>query len=304
MGKKLSMNEWLFVLGTYSNLNVQEKYRLFYEMAETFVWRQLPEEKETRTTQTKLIKKLSTEKKASFVRYLEALDVGAELKNYQDLGIGWTTILSEDYPSVLSEIAYPPVVLFYKGNFTLVQQHDWLGVVGARDNSDYGVRALNKILPPLFETTNKKIGIVSGLARGIDAHAHHTCIQNGGRTIGVIGTGLDRKYPYENSDLQTEMEESHLVLSEYPVGAKPFKHHFPERNRIIAGLSRGVLVVEAKKRSGSLITAYNAIDENRDVFAVPGGIFHQNSEGGNRLIQLGGILTLQAEDILKEWFYI
>src|SRR5699024_12102616 len=156
----------------------------------------------------------------------------------------------------------------------------------------------------LILKADKEIGIVSGLAKGIDTKAHQVTLKATGHTIGVIGTGLDRYYPFENRTLQRKMVEEHLVVSDYTMGSKPLKFHFPERNRIIAGLSRGILVVEAKKRSGSLITAYNALDESRDVFAVPGSIFDQTTEGCHRLIQLGGILTKNSDDILKEWMYI
>ena len=142
------------------------------------------------------------------------------------------------------------------------------------------------------------------MAKGIDTEAHIQALKSNGKTVGVIGSGLNVFYPYKNRSLQELLSEEQLVISEYPMGASPLKFHFPERNRIIAGLSRGVLVIEAKKRSGSLITAYNALDEDRDVFAVPGSIFEENREGNHRLIQLGAVLTTNSEDILKEWYII
>ena len=160
------------------------------------------------------------------------------------------------------------------------------------------------VLSDLLKQTNREIGIISGLAKGIDTEAHLTTIKQSGHTIGVVGTGLDIFYPSKNKMLQEIMGRDHLVISEYPIGSQPLKHHFPERNRIIAGLSRGVLVIESKKSSGSLITAYNALEESRDVFVVPGSIFEPHREGNHKLIQLGAILVQTSEDILAEWVFI
>lgn len=301
----VTVKEWLFALGTYPSLQAIEKYSLFFEMVESSAKIKHPNEDLPPSLFTSgKIKKLSQKKKASFTSFLKKLDVSKEIINYEEDGIKWVTILSDDYPFSLKQIFAPPVVLFYKGDLRLIEKHTWLGVVGARACTNYGLDATKHILEPLLLETKKEIGIVSGLAKGIDTKAHQVAIEADGSTIGVIGTGLDRYYPFENRSLQRKMAKDHLVLSEYPRGSKPLKFHFPERNRIIAGLSRGILVVEAKKRSGSLITAYNALDESRDVFAVPSSIFNTTSEGCHRLIQLGGILTKNSEDILKEWMYI
>lgn len=305
MQKFMTVKEWLFALGIYPSLQAIEKFSLFFEMVESSAKTKHPEENLPPSLfKSGKIKKLSQKKKASFTSFLETLDLSKEMKKYEEQGIRWVTILSENYPFTLKQIFSPPVVLFFKGNYELIGKHTWLGVVGARSCTNYGLEATEHILDSLILKTDKEIGVISGLAKGIDTKAHQVTLNAAGSTIGVIGTGLDRYYPFENRMLQRKMIEEHLVVSEYPIRSKPLKFHFPERNRIIAGLSRGILVIEAKKRSGSLITAYNALDESRDVFAVPGSIFDQTTEGCHRLIQLGGILTKNSDDILKEWMYI
>lgn len=305
MQNVVTVKEWLFALGVYPSLQAIEKYSLFVEMVEASAKNHYPNEDALPSVfKSGKLKKLSQKKKASFTSFLETLNLSKEMSKYEKAGIKWITILSDDYPFLLKQIFAPPIVLFYKGDFECIEQHTWLGVVGARACTNYGLEATKHLLEPLIPKTKQEIGIISGLAKGIDTKAHQIAIEVGGRTIGVTGTGLDRYYPYENRSLQQEMSKKHLVISEYPMGSKPLKFRFPERNRIIAGLSQGILVIEAKKRSGSLITAYNALDEDRDVFAVPGSLFDANSEGCHRLIQLGGILTKNSEDILREWMYI
>lgn len=298
---KYTVNDIMFAMGIYPAANANEKYALFLEMINQHFPHTIGREYYCDVTK---LKKPSPERRASFASFLEAIDLEAEKNRYSQSGVQWIHLFSEEYPDVLKQIYTPPVVLFYQGDIALLNKLTWLGVVGSRDFSDYGKKAVEALLPPLIDQSNREIGVVSGLAKGIDTEAHMVTIKNGGYTVGAIGTGLDRFYPPKNKMLQEYMADNQLVISEYPLGAKPLKFHFPERNRIIAGLSRGVLVVEAKKSSGSLITAYNAIDESRDVFAVPGSIFEPNREGNNRLIQLGAILTQTSEDILKEWNYI
>lgn len=306
MSKKLSIEEWMFALGVYPNLNSIEKYRMFAEMVYKFTLysNDLKIQKEIAEQNLKNLQELSVKKKASFADFLQNLNVQQEMKKYQEQGILWVHLLSDDYPTQLAQIYNPPVVLFYQGKFDLIQKKTWLGVVGARQCSEYGIKAIQNIIPQIVKKSKNKIGIISGLAKGIDQKAHQETVKAKGKTIGVIGTGLDIYYPYQNKKIQQDISNNHLLLSEYPIGAKPLKFHFPERNRIISGISRGVLVAEAQKRSGSLITAYHAIDENRDVFALPGSIFEDNFIGTNRLIQLGAILVQNHEDILQEWLLI
>ena len=206
------------------------------------------------------------------------------------------SILDDIYPWDLSEIYNPPALLFYQGNIDLLELPK-VAVVGSRDSSKLGNQSVQKIIKEL----NNELIIVSGLARGIDTAAHMAALQNGGRTIAVIGTGLDVFYPNANKKLQSYIGKNHLVLSEYGPGEQPLKFHFPERNRIIAGLCRGVIVAEAKMRSGSLITCERAMEEGRDVFAIPGSILDGKSDGCHHLIQEGAKCIMSGSDVLSEF---
>ena len=206
------------------------------------------------------------------------------------------SILDDIYPWDLSEIYNPPTLLFYQGNINLLNLPK-LAVVGSRDSSKYGQSAVQQVIKEL----NNELVIVSGLARGIDTAAHMSVLQNGGRTIAVIGTGLDVFYPKANKKLQKYIGEHHLVLTEYASGEQALKFHFPDRNRIIAGIARGVVVAEAKMRSGSLITCERAMEEGRDVFAIPGSILDRKNDGCHHLIQEGAKCVTSGSDILTEF---
>lgn len=207
------------------------------------------------------------------------------------------SLVDSEYPSLLKETFCPPLVLFYTGNLNLLQRPA-IGIVGARDASPYGTRVLRGFIPELVK---HRLVVVSGLARGIDGLSHQLTLDYGGLTVGVIGCGLDRCYPAENRFLQSQVARHGLVLTEYGLGEPPLAYHFPERNRIIAGLSQTLLVVEAKRRSGSLITANLALDENRNVCAVPGRIDTLRSLGCNELIAAGAKPILRAQDLLDEF---
>lgn len=206
------------------------------------------------------------------------------------------SILDSNYPLELKEIYNPPVLLFYQGNIELLSKPK-LAVVGARQSSQIGCQSVKKII----KETNNQFVIVSGLARGIDTAAHVSALKNGGSSIAVIGSGLDVYYPTENKKLQEYMSYNHLVLSEYFTGEQPLKFHFPERNRIIAGLCQGIVVAEAKMRSGSLITCERALEEGREVFAIPGNIIDGKSDGCHHLIQEGAKCIISGKDILSEY---
>lgn len=208
------------------------------------------------------------------------------------------SILDDLYPERLREIYNPPVLIFYQGNIDLLKNPK-LAFVGSRLAGQSGIKAVQKIVTEL----NQSFTIVSGLAKGIDTASHLSAIKTKTPTIAVIGTGLDIFYPLENRKIQEYLAKNQLVLSEYSLGEKPLKYHFPERNRIIAGLSRGVVVVEAKLRSGSLITCERALEEGRDIFAILGNIADGTSDGCNHLIQQGAKLVYQAQDILEEYLY-
>ena len=192
------------------------------------------------------------------------------------------TINDDIYPECLKEISDPPEKLYYKGNLELLKSKRMIAVVGTRNPSSYGKLCCEYMIKKMSKAD---ITIVSGFAKGIDSIAHKTSLITGTKTIAVIASGLDIVYPASNLSLYREIEEKGLILTEYEPGTKPFKGNFPQRNRIIAGLSKGVIVVESKDRGGSLITADLALEYNRDVYAVPGDIFSEYSKGCNNLIR-------------------
>ena len=192
------------------------------------------------------------------------------------------TIEDDIYPQCLKEISNPPIKLYYKGDLELLKEERIIGVVGTRNPSSYGKLSCECMVKKMTEAN---ITVVSGFAKGIDSIAHKTSLLTGGKTIAVIASGLDIIYPASNLSLYREIEEKGLIISEYEEGTKPFKSNFPQRNRIIAGLSKGIIVVESKNRGGSLITADLALEFNRDVYAVPGDIFSEYSKGCNNLIR-------------------
>jgi DNA processing protein len=228
----------------------------------------------------------------------DALNLDLELQRVYDLGISLLTWESEAYPGYLREIPNAPPLLYVQG--TLSEADYWsVAVVGTRRLSTYGRQVTAQLVDGLVRNG---VTIVSGLARGIDGVAHHTALEAGGRTIAVLGSGLDHIYPPENRKLARRMIESErgVLVSEYGLGVRPEAKNFPPRNRIISGLSLGTLVVEAGRRSGALITAEFALDQDRDVFAVPGNVTSPISQGPNRLIQEGAKLVSGVDDILEE----
>ena len=206
------------------------------------------------------------------------------------------SILDSIYPIELRNTYNPPVLLFYQGNIELLNSPK-LAVVGSRTASQQGIKSVEKIIKEL----QNRFVIVSGLARGIDTVAHMASLKNGGQTIAVIGTGLATYYPKENKGLQDYLAKNQLVLSEYEPTAQPLKYHFPERNRIIAGLATGLVVAEAKLRSGSLITCERALEEGRDIYAIPGSILDGKSDGCHHLIQEGAKCITSGFDILSDY---
>jgi DNA processing protein len=210
------------------------------------------------------------------------------------------SIEEDEYPELLKEIFYPPFVLFYKGELA-VNGRKTLAVVGARKCTYYGQQAIGKLIPALVEN---KIIIISGLALGIDSLAQIETVKCGGRTIAVLGTGIDKQslYPAQNFRLSEEIVATGgAVISEFTPGTPPLKQNFPQRNRIIAGIAKATLVIEANQKSGSLITARFALEEGREVMAVPGNIFSAASEGPNNLIKSGAKPIFTADDILESF---
>jgi len=210
-------------------------------------------------------------------------------------GARLVTLLDEEYPPLLKEISDPPPYLYLKGKIPASAMS--IAVVGSRRASDYGISVTNRLSRELAE---QGVTIVSGLAMGVDAAAHRGALQSSGSTVGVLGCGIDLIYPAENRQLYREMEDKAAIVSEFAPGTQPDAPNFPRRNRIISGMSRGVLVVEAAERSGSLITARFALEQGREVFAVPGNINFRASRGTNSLIKEGAKLVENVADILGE----
>lgn len=223
---------------------------------------------------------------------------GAELERVKELG-GDVLILDDgSYPALLREIDDPPPVLYVKGDWQACFEQPCVGVIGSRMCSTYGENASEMLSRDL---ASRGITVVSGLARGIDTAAHRGSIRGQGRTVAVMGTGIDNVYPKENRKLVNEIIESGgCLVTQFPLGTPPIKENFPYRNRIISGLSLGVLIVEASERSGSLITARLAMEQNREVMAVPGNITSGNSFGTNYLIKSGAKLVQQWQDVVAE----
>lgn len=239
-----------------------------------------------------------------FYQDLHSIDISQKIKQYEENEVLILTYFDELYPERLKNIYNPPWVLYMKGRINLLKEKRTLAVVGMRQATTYGQEAIYKLLPPLLK---EGYVIISGMAAGIDTLAHRIAVVREGNTIAVLGGGLFHIYPKENTALALRMMKEQLVLSEYPPFMKPERWMFPMRNRLISGLSAGVLVVEAKEKSGSLITAQHALEQGKDVFAVPGKITDMPSDGTNLLIQEGAKLVLHYKDIISEmdsfqWF--
>ncbi|MCL5795042.1 MAG: DNA-processing protein DprA [Patescibacteria group bacterium] len=227
----------------------------------------------------------------------EKVNPDEELMKINKLGINIITIGSKNYPKLLNEIPDPPAILYIKGELSFRDELA-IAVVGSRKHTNYGARVCSDIAG---ELATSGLTIISGLALGIDAISHQVALSAGGRTIGVLGCGLDQIYPVSNRHLAEKIINGRgAIISEFPIGTPPMKYNFPIRNRIIAGLSMGVVVVEANLKSGSLLTSRAAIEYNREVFAIPGSIYSDNSLGPNNLIKMGAKLVNSAQDILEE----
>ena len=225
------------------------------------------------------------------------LDLDHEIERVRAKNITLLTWESEEYPSYLRAVDAPPPLLYVVGSLEDIDR--WaIAVVGTRRVTPYGRQATQEIVAGLVRNG---VTIVSGLARGVDAIAHKTALEHGGRTIGVLGSGPDNIYPPEHRDLARQIVRGRgAIVTEYPIGTEPDARNFPPRNRIISGLSLGVLVVEAGSRSGATITTQFALEQGREIFAVPGNINSAASQGTNRLIQQGAKLVTSANDVLEE----
>lgn len=221
------------------------------------------------------------------------------LTQHQQINPHFWTPADPEYPQLLREIPTPPPLLYYRGEIDLQEnsgQKPLVGIVGTRQPTEYGIKWTRQISTALVKNG---FTVVSGMAEGIDTESHSAALKAGGRTIAVMGTGVDVIYPHKNRDLYQQILKSGIVISEYPAKTPPNRTHFPRRNRIIAGLSRAVLVMEAPLKSGALITATYANEFNRDVYALPGKIDDQPSQGCLKLISQGaGLINHELNELL------
>ena len=232
----------------------------------------------------------------SLTRVRDTLDLDVELEKLEKYSVKAVSLDDPAYPPRLKEIYDYPPLLYVRGDI-LPEDECAVAVVGTRRPTIYGKQAAEDMATNL---AHSKITVVSGLAAGVDSVAHRAALQAGRRTIAVAACGLDLVYPGSHVALARQIMEQGALVSEFGLGTKPKAEHFPQRNRIISGMSLGVLVIEADERSGALITARKAVEHNRDVFAIPGSIYSPMSLGANRLIQDGAKLVLTAADILEE----
>lgn len=231
-----------------------------------------------------------------FSRSLSLESIKKEYAKLEKEGIRFISCDEEEYPKRLRQIYDYPYGIYVKGNLPSEEKKS-IAIVGARKSTTYGremARAFAR------ELAKEGVEIISGLARGIDANAHIGCIEGKGKTYGILGCGIDKIYPRDNIELFVQMEKTGGIISEYGLGVEPLSHQFPVRNRIISGMSDGILVVEAAKKSGSLITAEQGLEQGREIFALPGRSIDRQSEGCNLLIQKGAKLVLSVSDILLE----
>ncbi len=220
-----------------------------------------------------------------------------DLDKCEKLGIGICTLDDQVYPKMLRNIHAPPIVLFYRGDISIASASPMIGIVGTRSPTNYGLTVAKKFSADLARSG---VVIASGMALGIDAIVHEACLDAGRPTIAVLGGGPDVIYPLTNANIYRRIYEEGLILSEFPPGTRPEAWNFPRRNRIISGLSDGVLVIESGKKGGSLITAYEAVSQGREVFAVPGPITSAMSDGTFRLIRDGATPVREISDILEQ----
>ena len=242
------------------------------------------------------VKGVSRERAENISKFSQWDEIEKHLGIMENKGIEAVPYLNDRYPEVLRNIEDAPVVLYMKGEYQPDDRFA-IGVVGSRKHTAYGESVTQRIAG---ELSAAGFTVISGLARGIDTLSHKSALAAGGRTIAVLGSGPDVCYPAENRGLTERIISSGCVISEFLPGTLPNKENFPRRNRLISGLSLGILVVEATDNSGSLITAGYALEQNKEVFAVPGNITSRNSEGTNKLIKQGAKIVLKTDDIIEE----
>lgn len=282
--------EYLLWLSRIKGIGIQKQYNLlsYFYSAENIFFSTLVELQETNSLTYKNIENINQQKQRVVVeQYVDELD---------KLGIKYTTIACDDYPSRLRDMNFPPIVIYYIGD--LPEEEITIGIIGSRRCTSYGKFVANKFSK---ELAKENIVIISGMAEGADTIAHIGCIEGGGKTIAVLGSGLDVCYPKSNKNLMKKIVENGCVISEYPPGTQPVSGNFPMRNRIISALSDGLIVVEAAYKSGTMITVDYALEQGRVVFTVPGNITSKYSEGTNLLLRQGAIPLIDIKDVLEEF---
>lgn len=291
--KRLVLLKQLYLIegiGPQKIFSLLNHFKSFEHVFEASLYKLLEVDGINKALATKILRASETAEKvlSDLIKEIESLDkINARLISYFD----------EDYPEMLKNIYFPPIFLYVKGNFEQADINS-IAIVGTREPSNYGRTVAENFSS---ELSNKGITTISGLARGIDTIVHQITLKNHGRTIAVTGSGLDIIYPAENKKLFQDISESGVIVSEYPLGTKPDAQNFPRRNRIISGLSLGTLVIETRINGGAINTANYALDQGREVFAIPGLINSKTSEGPNLLIQKGSAkLVTKVEDMLDE----
>ena len=230
---------------------------------------------------------------------LKELDIAGDiLSSCSQIGCRIITLQDSEYPDRLRNIYDPPLLLYVRGTMPNIDDHPVIGVVGTRKCTPYGIKTAENVC---YDLSRRGVITVTGLARGVDTAAARGALRGGSPTIGVIGSGLDVVYPPENRAVYDDVAGFGAVISEYPPGTPPVQYHFPARNRIISGLSLGVAVIEAPKKSGALITAARALEQGRDVFALPGNVDAATCVGSNALLREGAIPFTSADDIIDEY---
>lgn len=239
-----------------------------------------------------------TEKTDKFNQERSKIEPEQEWGRLTEKKIKCITPETEGYPALLKQISLPPLILYYRGSLQKIDRPS-VAIVGSRRCTFYGQEVAYRMAVELSE---QGVNIISGMALGIDTAAHRGALDKSGYTVAVLGCGLDRCYPPGNADLMEQIVSDGTVISEFPIGTEPLPGNFPQRNRIISGLSLGTLVVEATAKSGALITSDYALEQNREVFAVPGNVGSPYSRGSHRLIKEGAKLVESAADILEELY--
>lgn len=307
--KTLKENKYYIWLSILKNIDISTKIQLLQEYKNPEILYNKTEEEVTLELKQK-IKLMRRDKEITNSEEIEKIiksianektknNIDKYIKRMEYMKINVVSYDDKDYPKNLKQIYDFPICLYCKGNINLLNNTIKIAMIGSRQYSNYGRYVAENFA---YKLSKQNIAIVSGGARGIDSFSHLGAIKSGGKTIVVLGNGLDYIYPPENKQLEERIIENNgLLISEYIIGTKPSKYTFPERNRIISGISNGVFIVEAKQKSGALITADFALEQGKNIYAIPGDINKINSAGSNELIKQGAKMVTNVKDILDDY---